>query len=60
MKHKWVNLRDKMHAVYKDLDSFSLHRIVFDEIERLNKIFFETFLSFNRHSPQHRLQSSAN
>lgn len=59
MKHRWVNLRDKMPAIYRDLDSFSLHRIVFDEIEQLNKVFFDTFLSFNRYAPEQRLKSTA-
>jgi len=60
MKHKWSNLRDKLSSIYKDLDSFSLHRIVFYEMTRMNKTFFDSFLSFNRHSPEKRLQSTAN
>lgn len=40
-----------MLQVYKDLDSFSLHRIVFDEIQQLNKMFADSFLSFNRATP---------
>lgn len=58
MKHKWTNIRDKMHAIYKDLDSFSMHRIVFYEMERLNETFFHNFLTFNRHSAQKRLLST--
>lgn len=58
MKHKWSNIRDKMQVIYKDLDSFSLHRIVMHEIKLLNKCFSENFLTFNRHSPAKRLGST--
>jgi len=55
MKHKWINIREKMIQIYKDLDSFSLLRIVFYEVVRLNKSFARNFETFNRITPEKRL-----
>jgi len=55
MKHKWINIREKMIQIYKDLDSFSLLRIVFYEVVRLNKSFAKNFETFNRITPEKRL-----
>ena len=60
MKHKWKNLRDFMPQVYRDLDSFSLHRMVFYEVDKLNKFFATSFQNFNKISYQKRLATTPN
>lgn len=56
MKHKWQNLREKLSVVYTEYDSFSFFRLVFDEVPRFNKIYFDTMFNMNRKTADKRLQ----
>jgi len=55
MKHKFTNLRDTLSHVYKEFDSFSIFRVVFDEIDRLGHAYFDNFFKFNHHTGANRL-----
>lgn len=45
-----------MNQVYSELDSFSIFRLVFDEIERMNLMFHQTFFTFNQDPVIKRIQ----
>jgi len=55
MKHKMQNLRDKFTAIYAENDSFSLFRIIFDEIPRFSQTFFDNFFNLNRKPAEKRM-----
>lgn len=44
-----------MEKVYQELDSFAMFRIVFDQIDRLNKACYNNYIRFNRASPFERV-----
>jgi hypothetical protein len=48
MKHKVVNVRNELDAIYLEYDAFSKYRIVNEEVERLNAHYFDNFFAFNR------------
>lgn len=54
MKHKFQNLREQLSVVYKEYDSFSFFRLVFDEIPRFNKIYFDAMFNINRKTAEKR------
>lgn len=56
MKHKFVGVREQLSSVYSEFDSFSIFSLVFDEIDRLNVAFHETFYTFNHDLPARRLE----
>lgn len=55
MKHRVTIIRDHMEKIYQELDSFAMFRIVFDQIDRLNKSCYNNFIRFNMSSPCDRL-----
>jgi hypothetical protein len=55
MKHKWQNLREKLSGVYTEFDSFSLFRLVFDEMPRFNQTYFDNYFNMNRKPGEKRL-----
>jgi hypothetical protein len=56
MKHHFVNVRDELDVMYRDFDSFSVYRLVYDEIDRLNQHYYDNFFNFNRDTPLKRLE----
>lgn len=56
MKHSFVNLKDELSVMYAEYDSFATFRIVFDEIERFNKHYYDNFFAFNKNTPLKRLE----
>lgn len=56
MKHKFQCIRDEMDKIYGEFDSFSMFRIVYDEIERFNKHYYDNYYNFNKDTPAKRLQ----
>jgi hypothetical protein len=56
MKHKWLNVREDLAPIYKEFDSFSLYRVVFDEIGRLNQTYYDNFFNINRKAAEKRLE----
>ncbi len=42
--------------MYKEYDSFAVYRLVYDEIDRLNQHFYDNFFSFNRDTPNKRVE----
>jgi hypothetical protein len=56
MKHKFLGVREQLIKVYAEFDSFSIFSLVFDEIDRLNIAFYETFYTFNHDLPARRLE----
>jgi hypothetical protein len=48
MKHKFHNLRDDLVRIYSEYDSFSVFRIVYDEIDRFNVHYYDNFFAFNK------------
>lgn len=55
MKHKFQCIRDEVNKMYSEFDSFSMFRIVYDEIERFNKHYYDNFFNFNRDTAAKRL-----
>lgn len=55
MKHKVTVIRDQMEKIYQELDSFAMFRIVFGQIDRLNKACYNNYIRFNMASPYERL-----
>ena len=49
------NLREKFTAIYAENDSFSLFRIIFDEIPRFSQTFFDNFFNLNRKPAEKRM-----
>ena len=58
MKHKWNNIREKMAAIYTELDSFAMLRVVFYEMVRMNKSFAQNFEYLNSVTPEKRLKQT--
>ena len=56
MKHKFVNIREELDALYRVYDSFAVYRIVYDEIDRLNQQYYDNFFTFNKDTPLKRLE----
>lgn len=56
MKHHFVNLRDELQTMYAEYDSFAIFRIVYDEIDRFNKHYYDNFFAFNKDTPLKRLE----
>jgi hypothetical protein len=56
MKHKFKGVREQLNRIYSEFDSFSIFSLVFDDIDRLNVAFFETFYTFNHDQPSRRLE----
>ena len=54
MKHKVVIIRDHLEKIYSELDSFAMFRLVFEQIERLNRACYNNFIRFNRATPFER------
>ncbi len=55
MKHKIQNIKDNLNLIYSENDSFSLFRIIFDEIPRFNQTYYDTFFNLNRKPAEKRL-----
>lgn len=56
MKHQFTNIRDEMMKIYSEYDSFAIYRIVYDEIDRFNQLYYENFFSFNKDTPAKRIE----
>lgn len=54
MKHKVVSIIDSLEKIYQELDSFAMFRLVFDQIERLNRACYNNFIRYNRASAYER------
>lgn len=55
MKHRFQCLREQLQKIYMEFDSFSMFRVVFDEIDRLNAAYHNNFYDFNRHPAAKRV-----
>ena len=56
MKHKWQNIREALAPIYREFDSFSFFRVVFDEIGRMNQTYYDNFFNMNRKAAEKRLE----
>ena len=55
MKHRVVVIRDHLEKIYSELDSFSMFRMMFCQIEKLNRECYTNFMRFNKATPFERV-----
>jgi hypothetical protein len=48
MKHKVTCVREQLWEMYSSFDSFSLNKMFFEDISRLNQTYFDNFYDMNR------------
>jgi hypothetical protein len=58
MKHKFTCLRDQLWELYSNFDSFSLNKIFFNEVGRLNQTYFDNFFNLNKMVVEKRIKLS--
>jgi hypothetical protein len=55
MKHRFTCIRDKLWELYSDFDSFTIHKMLFDDMIRLNQTYYDNFFGLNRWSQERRM-----
>ena len=55
MKHRMVVIREQLEKIYQELDSFSMFRILFSKVGKLNGECYNNFIRFNKATPFERV-----
>jgi len=58
MKHKVRNIKDELSKIYWEYDSFSVKRVMYDDIEKIGQHFYDNFYKINQDSFDRRLDRS--
>lgn len=58
MKHNIQNIREDLNAIYREYDSFAVHSVIYDEIPKTGRYFYDNFFAFMKDTPQKRLYKS--
>lgn len=56
MKHYFTNVREELNKLYEEYDALALYKVVYDEINRFNQLYYDNFFTFNKDTPLKRLE----